>query len=670
MDAATLIAKFQEFLEKTYYDQLLERVRKGERSFTAEFSQLAMFDPELADLLLDQPEEVLKAGELAVEQLNTGQEIKGFVIRFRALGANATVMVRDIRSKHLDKLLVFDGVVRNKSEVRPQVASAKFECPSCGNTHTILQIDTRFKEPSRCSCGRKGKFKLVSKELVDAQMMVLEEVPEQLEGGEQPKRINVLLKNDLVSPLTEKRTNPGSRVQVVGQVKEVPIFLRTGGQSTKFDLYIEANHLEPVEEDYSEVNISPEELKEIKDLAKDPQLMKKIISSLAPSIYGHEKIKEALALQLAGGVRKRRDDGVITRGDIHILLVGDPGAAKSQMLKRMQFVAPKARYVTGKGASGAGLSASVVKDEFLQGWSLEAGALVLANKGLCCIDELDKMTKEDGWAMHEALEQQSITISKANIQASLRCETTVLAAANPKFGRFDPYETIANQINLAPTLINRFDLIFPIKDVPDATKDQRMAQFILELHKNNVEKPEITTKLLRKYFAYTRQNINPKLTDAAVEELQEYYLKMRASSSGEGMKAIPISPRQLEGLVRLSEASARLRLSDKVTKKDARKAIELLDYCLRQIAFDEETGTFDIDRWATDTPASSRNKLHIIMEIIKDLEAKVGKNIPVEDLIKAAEEKEINESEAEEILQKLKRAGDVFEPRRGFISRI
>ncbi len=291
MDAATLIAKFQEFLEKTYYDQLLERVRKGERSFTAEFSQLAMFDPELADLLLDQPEEVLKAGELAVEQLNTGQEIKGFVIRFRALGANATVMVRDIRSKHLDKLLVFDGVVRNKSEVRPQVASAKFECPSCGNTHTILQIDTRFKEPSRCSCGRKGKFKLVSKELVDAQMMVLEEVPEQLEGGEQPKRINVLLKNDLVSPLTEKRTNPGSRVQVVGQVKEVPIFLRTGGQSTKFDLYIEANHLEPVEEDYSEVNISPEELKEIKDLAKDPQLMKKIISSLAPSIYGHEKIK-------------------------------------------------------------------------------------------------------------------------------------------------------------------------------------------------------------------------------------------------------------------------------------------------------------------------------------------------------------------------------------------
>jgi len=634
------------------------------------FSLLAMHDPELADMLLDEPEEVLKAGEYAVEQLNLGEEIKGFLLRFRGLPVSSNLMIRNIRSRHINKLLAFEGIVRNKSEVRPQVASAKFECPSCGNTHTILQLDSKFKEPTRCSCGRKGKFRLVSKELSDAQMMVLEEVPEQLEGGEQPKRMNILLKNDLVSPLTEKRTNPGSRVGVVGQVKEVPIFLRTGGQSTKFDLFIDANSLEPKDEDYSEVNISPEELKEIKDLAKNPTLMKTLVSSLAPSIYGHEKIKEGLALQLAGGVRKIRDDGVVTRGDIHVLLVGDPGAAKSQMLKRMQFVAPKARYVTGKGASGAGLSASVVKDEFLQGWSLEAGALVLANKGLCCIDELDKMTKEDGWAMHEALEQQTITISKANIQATLRCETTVLAAANPKFGRFDPYDTIANQITLAPTLINRFDLIFPIKDVPDAIKDEKMAHFILELHKNNIETPEINTKLLRKYFAYGRQNIFPKLTDAAIAELSEYYLKMRASASGEIMKAIPISARQLEGLVRLSEASARLRLSDQVTKKDAQKAVDIMDYCLRQVALDEKTGTFDIDRIATDMPASRRNKLILIKEIIQDLEMKVGKTIPVEDLIKAATEKDITETEAEEIIQKLKRAGDIFEPRRGFISRI
>lgn len=668
LDASTLILKIQDFLEKNYYAVLLDKVRKGEQSMMLEFPNLALFDPELADYLLDSPEEFLKGGEIVVEQMNLGSQVKNFIIRVSKLPASSTVLIRNIRSTHLNKFLAFDGVVRNKSEVRPQIVSAKFECPNCGNNLPVLQVDNKFQEPSRCSCGRKGKFKLVSKDLVDAQMMVLEEIPEQLEGGEQPKRINVLLKSDLVSPLTEKRTNPGARVQVAGLVKEVPIFLRTGGQSTKFDLFIDANNLEPIEEDYSEINISAEELKEITDLAKNPDLIKRIVNSIAPSIYGHEKIKEALALQLMGGVRKKRDDGVITRGDIHMLFVGDPGAAKSQLLKRMQHVAPKARYVTGKGASGAGLSAAVVKDEFLQGWSLEAGALVLANKGLVCIDELDKMSKEDGWAMHEALEQQSVTISKANIQASLRCETTVLAAANPKFGRFDPYDTIANQINLAPTLINRFDLIFPIKDIPDVKKDEKMAKFILEMHKNNIIKPDIETKLLRKFFAYGRQNISPQLTDEAIAALHEYYIKMRSAAGGEGVKAVPISARQLEGLVRLSEASARLRLSAKVTKHDAQKAIELMDYCLRQVAFDEKTGTIDIDRITTGISASVRSKLIILKEIVAQLDT--GAGVSEEEILKFAEEKGISQSEAEEVLAKLKRSGDVFEPKPGFYKKM
>ncbi|RMD57945.1 AAA family ATPase, partial [Candidatus Woesearchaeota archaeon] len=297
-------------------------------------------------------------------------------------------------------------------------------------------------------------------------------------------------------------------------------------------------------------------------------------------------------------------------------------------------------------------------------------ALVLANRGLCCIDEMDKMSKEDRSAMHEALEQQSVSISKANIQASLRCETTVLAAANPKFGRFDPYDTVASQINLEPTLINRFDLIFPIKDVPDSARDERMATFILDMHKLDSSEPDIETEMLRKYFAYARQNCFPKLTDEAINELKEYYIQMRASASGDGIKAVPISARQLEGLVRLSEAGARLRLSSTVDRSDARQAIELLDYCLRQIAFDEKTGKIDIDRIATDTPASSRNKLHIVKEALAELENAHGKVVPIEDIIAAAAEKGLSEAEVEEVLNKLKRSGDVFEPRRGFISRI
>ena len=602
--------------------------------------------------------------------MDFGGNAKNFSVRFINLPQSADLMIRNIRSKHLTRLYFFEGVVRQKSDVRPKVTAARFECPSCGNVLPILQLDNKFKEPSRCSCGRKGKFRMLSKELVDAQGLVLEEVPEKLEGGEQPKRINIFLQNDLVSPLSEKKTNPGTKIRVVGVIKEIPIITKSGVQSTRFDLLVEANSVETIEEDFSDITIDEEELEKIKELSKDPLLAQKIIKSIAPSIYGHESIKEALILQMVGGVRKARDDGVVIRGDIHILLVGDPGAGKSQLLKRATFVAPKARYVTGKGASGAGLTATVVKDEFLQGWSLEAGALVLANKGLCCIDELDKMSREDTWAMHEALEQQSVSISKANIQATLRAETTVLAAANPKYGRFDPYDVVANQINLPPTLINRFDLIFPIKDLPDIRKDEKAARFILELHKNNVEEPPIETKLLKKYFAYARQNIFPKLTDAAIRCLEEYYIRMRSQAVNQGAKSVPISARQLEGLVRLSEANAKLRLSDEVTKADAERAIALLDFCLRQVAFDEESGTFDIDRIASEIPASQRNKLILVKEIIAELENQLGKTIPVEDIIKKAEEKGLSESETEEIIQKLKRGGDIFEPRRGFVSRI
>jgi replicative DNA helicase Mcm len=670
MEVNEQLGVWTEFFEKYHQADLLEKSRKGEKWIVVDFAALASHAPELADLLLDGPEETLKGAELSIEQLDLPGE-KKFTVRIKNLPALCKLMIRNIRATNLGKLLVMEGIVRQKSEVRPQLTTAKFECPSCGNTITIFQTDNKFKEPTKCSCGRKGRFRMVGKELVDAQGMVLEEIPEQIEGGAQPKRLNVLLKNDLVRPLTERRTNPGSRIVVVGVVKEIPIFLKSGGQSTKFDIFVDANYLDAVEEDYTDVTINDEEKKKILELSQDPMLLKKLVNSIAPSIYGHEKIKEALVLQLFGGVRKMREDGIVTRGDIHMLLVGDPGSAKSQLLKRITMVAPKGKYVTGKGATGAGLSAAVVKDEFLQGWALEAGALVLANKGHCMIDELDKMSKEDSWAMHEALEQQTVTISKANIQATLKAETTVLAAANPKFGRFDPSDTIAGQIDLPPTLINRFDLIFPTKDIPDAVKDEKMARFILALHQNVEVNPEIDTKLLRKYIAFARQTYAPKLTDAAIEEIKEFYLKMRASGSKAGaVKSIPISPRQLEGLVRLSEASAKMRLGDKVTRKDAKKAVELLEYCLREVAMDLETGTYDIDRIATAVPAAQRNKIHIIREIISELENRLGKTIPIEDVFREARERGLNDSEVEEVVQNLKRHGDLYEPRPGFVSKI
>jgi len=636
------------------------------------FSDLSQFNPELANDLLDRPEEVIKAAELALDAFDL-PEIHNFRIRFKNLPDSQKILIGEIRSNDIGKFVVVEGTIRQKSDVRPQVTSAKFECPSCGNLISVLQLDTIFKEPSRCGCGRKGKFRLVSKDLVDAQRIVLEENPEQIEGGAQPKRMSFFLKEDLVSPLSERRTNPGSKISAIGVIKEIPVILNSGSKSTRFDLIVEANYVKAVEETFHELKINKEEEKKIKELSQDPKLFNKLVESIAPAIFGYGRIKEALILQLMSGVRKVQEGGVGIRGDIHILLVGDPGSGKSQLLKRINVVAPKGRYVSGKGVSGAGLTATVVKDEFLRGWALEAGALVLASDGIACIDEMDKMSVDDTSAMHEALEQQTVSISKANVQATLIARTTVLAAANPKLGRFDPYGLLAEQIAMPPTLINRFDLIFPIKDLPNKKRDEKMARHILGLHQRPESiKAELETKFIRKYIAYAKQRITPQLTDAALSEIREYYVKMRGSSSSEegGIKAIPISARQLEALIRLSEASARTRLSNKVTKKDAKRAISLVHYYLTQIGMDIETGEFDIDRISTGVPAAQRSKIAQVKEIIVELENKVGKIIPIEEIVELAKEKKIDGADVDEAIEKLKRGGDLFEPRRGFISRI
>jgi len=287
------------------------------------------------------------------------------------------------------------------------------------------------------------------------------------------------------------------------------------------------------------------------------------------------------------------------------------------------------------------------------------------------IRDLDKMTDEDRSAMHEALEQQTITIAKANAQATLLSRTTVLAAANPKFGRFDPYEALAKQINLPNTLINRFDLIFPVRDLPDKIKDEKLASFILNKQKDPEHNDaDIDTDTVKRYIAYARRNCFPKLTDGAIEEIKAYYLKMRGSSSEDQIKAIPISARQLEALVRLSEGSAKVRLSPKVLKKDAKRAIELVHYCLAQVGIDPETGKIDIDRITTGITASQRSKISIVREIISDLENKVGKTILISDIISEAAEKGVEEAQVEESIEKLKRSGDIFEPKSGFISKL
>jgi replicative DNA helicase Mcm len=657
---------------KNFFNTLKKHIgisaKKGEKVIKINFEDLAEHSPELSERLIKKPEETLQVLELALEDSGL---ISSARVRLNTIAKNQEIRIRNIRAKHLGNLISIEGIVRQASEVRPQVVNAKFECPSCGTIISVLQIDKKFKEPSRCSCGRRGGFRELGKDMVDAQRLVIEESPDTLSGGEQPKRLNVFLKEDLVEPRMEEKTTPGSRVRIVGILKEVSITLATGALSTRFDLAVEANNMVPMEESFDDLEISDEDEQEIKELAADPKVFDRLIRSMAPSIWGYEEIKESLILQLFSGVKKTRSDGTETRGDLHVLLVGDPGVAKSVMLKFIAGIAPKGRYVSGKSSSGAGLTATVVRDEFLRGWSLEAGAMVLSNKGLVCIDELEKMDENDRSTMHEAMEQQTVTISKANVQATLRAQTSVLAAANPKYGRFDPTEMIAKQVNLAPSLLNRFDVIFILRDLPNRERDESIATHVLHEHKQDQKKGDIIEKaLLRKYIAYSKQTCHPELTDEAVKEIKSFYVGLRnqPSASDEMLKPIPISARQLEALIRLAEATAKARLSKKVTIDDARRAINLMKYYLMQVGYDEETQSFDIDK-ISGVPASKRGQIHIVKEALEKLENKLGKLIPSEELEKELDGK-IKKDELDETIDKLVKSGDLFRPRRGYLQRM
>ncbi len=651
---------------KDYKKQIGDSIRKGKKAIYVNFEDLASSSPILSEALISNPEDILQILETALEE--TGL-IKNPRIRFNNLPETQKVKIRTIRAEHLNQLIYFEGLVRQASEVRPQVVNAKFECPTCGTVISVLQIEKRFREPSRCSCGRKGQFRLISKTMVDAQRLVIEESPESLVGGEQPRRLSVFLKEDLVEPGMEEKTTPGSKVRALGILKEVPVPLQSGSISTRFDLALEANNLIPLESTYEDFEINEEEERQIQELAADPDLFEKLRGSIAPSIWGYDEIKEALILQMFGGVRKVSSDGTALRGDIHLFLMGDPGVAKSVTLKFISNIAPKGRYVVGMGASGRGITATVVRDEFLKGWSLEAGAMVLANKGVVCIDEIEKMIPEDRSAMHEALEQQTVTISKANVQACLTAQTSVLAAGNPKYGRFEPTQSITQQIDLPPALINRFDLIFILRDLPNKEKDDAIATHVLNLHQMKGEKSKIERDLFRKYIAYAKQKIEPKLTNKAVEEIKNFYVKLRNMQGSGESKSIPISARQLQGLIRLAEAHARTRLSQTVDKEDAQVAIRLTNYYLMQVGYDPETKTFDIDRFSIGTSSSQRSKIILIKETIKQLEEKYGKMVPV-DILKKELDTNISDTEFEESLEKLKKSGDVFQPKSGFVQLI
>ena len=657
------VSEFEEFLSERCYNQIDKAVREGKDSIVIDFKGMDAFNFELSDYLKDNPNEGIAAAEEGVKgvDLVTDEELN---VRFGNMPEEDFVFLRNLRSKHLGEFIPVEGMIKRASQVKPEVVSAEFQCTNCGDIVEKEQDSSKLKSPYKCeSCGSR-KFEVYEKIMTDTQIVTVEENPESREGSEQPQNLSVRLEGDLVDPDFQKKIIPGNVVHITGVLRERPM----KKDSKKYDIYMEANNVEPTEQEFEQIELSEEEQEEMEEMANDPEIFERIIDSIAPSIFGHRQVKKAIALQLFGGVKKGRDDGVKSRGDIHILLIGEPGTGKSQLLKFTGELAPKGRYVVGKSSTGAGLTASVVKEESTGEFSLEAGAVVLAHKGMAAIDEIDKMAEEDRSSLHEAMEQQQISVSKANIQATLNAETSILAAGNPKLGRFDPYEPIPQQINIGDTLLSRFDFIFPVKDEPDEEKDAKLSSQVLKNHIDPEETDaDIDKMTLRKYIAYAQRK-RPDLTQEAADRIQEFYISMRSRGSDEENGNVPITARQLEALVRISEASARAELEDEVTEEDAERAIDILTYCLEQVGVDPETGEFDADIIESGVSSSQRNRLQSVKHIINNLAG--DDEAEIEEVLERAEEEGFDKDEAEEVIERLKRDGELYEPKQGYIQKI
>ena len=658
----TSTAKFEEFFATSYKDDVFEILEEypDERSLTVDYEALELFDPDLADLLIEKPEDVIEAAQLAIKNIDPMVKDADINIRFEHL--SNVIPLKTLLSKYIGTFVAADGIVRKTDEIRPRIETGVFECRGCMRLHEVEQSSgNRIIEPSLCSeCGGRS-FRLLQEEskYIDTQTARMQEPLENLSGGTEPKQMLMVLEDDLVDEL-----NPGDKVRITGTLRTF-----REERSGKFKNYIYVNHIEPLEQEFEELQLSEEDEEKIIELSKDTNIYDKIIKSTAPSIKGYRDVKEAIALQLFGGAAKQLEDETKLRGDIHILIVGDPGIGKSQILKYVSRLAPRSIYTSGKGTTGAGLTAAAVRDE-LGGWSLEAGALVLGDQGNVCVDELDKMRSEDRSALHEALEQQTVSIAKAGIMATLNSRCSVLAAANPKFGRFDRYKVLAEQIDLPAPIISRFDLIFVIEDKPSREGDSELAEHILKIHKENTVDYEIEPELLRKYIAYARKNVNPQLTDEANTILQEFYVNTR-NSNPEEQGPVPITARQLEAIIRLAEASAKIKLKETVDREDAEKAVRLQMACLKDVGVDPDTGEIDVDIIGGGTPKSDRDKIQRVTDEIKLLEEEYAGEAPLNVLLSNMSDKYgVSEDKTEQIIRNLTQKGVIYQPTNGYFKRV
>jgi replicative DNA helicase Mcm len=661
--------RFLDFFKKDKYREKISQMAiQGKESFTVDFEELFGFDQKLAETMLEKPDTYLEHAnnaayaQLGIEEREYAEKIEKIVVRIiQLLGRE---QLRKLGSKQMGKLVMIEAIVVRATPVRPMVMQAAFKCKRCGTVSRVEQSGQFLRAPTVCTspdCGKDGPFEFMQDDslFIDSQDLRLQERPEDLPPGQLPRTLGVKLIGSEVVDVAR----PGDHVSIVGIVHAFAPSRPGIGKLRTFILQLDANSIQVMGKEPETTIATKEEEEKIIALSKDPKVHQKLLTSIAPSIFGYEHIKEAILYLLCGGVSKSLPD-ITIRGEMNALLIGDPGTAKSQLLQYVARIAPRGLYTSGRGTTAAGLTAAVIREKG-GSMSLEAGALVLADKGIACIDEMDKMRPEDRVAIHEAMEQHTVSVAKGGIVATLNARTAVLAAANPALGRYEPHRTVAENISLPITILSRFDIIFVLRDVPNKEADAKMSQHILEIHQRGISPTQapVDAELLRKYISYSK-TIQPELSHDALNRLREFYLAMRTASESEG-SPIAITARQLESLVRVSEARARAALRKVVTGEDAEAAISIMKRSLEEVGIDMSSYKMDIDLIMTGRPKSVRDKLQVVLSAVVEMEKETG-TVEKDALVAMLEEKhKLSRSDIERMIGQLLREGTLYEPGEG-----
>jgi len=649
---SALSDKVKEFLTQfkdtigsfSYVEQIDQMMSKHSKYIVVDYNDLVLF-PIIESHFNEDPDQILDAFSRAIKEIlkerfpDYAEKIKHDI---RARIANFPVQrsLRQINSEIITKMTSVSGMVVRSSEVKPLAKEVTYKCLDKHISKFTLLDGMSLNASVKCQTPNCKHTSLAiipkASRFIDFQILRLQELPEDLPPGQLPHYVNVSIKQDLVD-----YARPGDRIVLTGivRIEQERISGVSKSESALYRLRMDGNNVEFIggkglksSRRTEREEISPDEEKIVKSLAKNPDIYDRLIASFAPHIRGHALFKEAILLLIVGSTQRVLTDGTKIRGDINVFLVGDPGTAKSEMLKFCARIAPRGLYTSGRGSTAAGLTAAVVRDA--SGiFMLEAGAVVLGDQGLVCIDEFDKMRPEDRSALHEVMEQQSASIAKGGIVATLNARTSILAAANPMFGKYDIFKNIYENVNLPIPLLTRFDLIFVVRDIPQKERDRQIAQHIISQHGESGTDTTslIDIDILTKYLAYAKR-LDPSLTKGAESKIMEFYLKMRSIDGEDKEKMITITPRQLEGLIRLATARARLLLKNQVEEDDADRAIMLFNEMLENSGVDVNTGKVDIGV-LQGRPRSEESQLSTFMETIRLLEGDDKSSVPEQELI-------------------------------------